>query len=101
VSKEISPEKKKKMNRMRTLRQKARKKMLKQEDKPRICACCGQSGKTITVDHVVPLTRGGANDVSNFQFLCFRCNADKANLTNEEYLQLLIERAQRVNRMSS
>lgn len=29
------------------------------------------------VDHIVPVARGGANDPSNYQALCARCNKSK------------------------
>ncbi len=37
---------------------------------------CG-SGHRIELDHVVPVSRGGTNAKSNFQFLCFSCNRSK------------------------
>lgn len=40
------------------------------------CLCCGKKAK-LTRDHVVPLTRGGSNDISNIQPLCMKCNHKK------------------------
>jgi 5-methylcytosine-specific restriction endonuclease McrA len=40
------------------------------------CVRCGQE-KPLTVDHVVPLSRGGANDITNLQPLCLLCNSIK------------------------
>jgi 5-methylcytosine-specific restriction endonuclease McrA len=40
------------------------------------CLACG-SGENITVDHVVPLSLGDPNDISNIQPLCERCNVEK------------------------
>jgi 5-methylcytosine-specific restriction endonuclease McrA len=40
------------------------------------CLCCGASG-VMTADHVIPLARGGSNDISNIQPLCRHCNATK------------------------
>lgn len=40
------------------------------------CLRCGEQ-KTLTVDHVVPLTKGGANAICNIQPLCRSCNARK------------------------
>lgn len=31
----------------------------------------------LTMDHVVPVTRGGSNDISNIQPLCQKCNLSK------------------------
>lgn len=40
------------------------------------CACCGEQ-KPLTVDHVVPLSKGGANLIENLQPLCQSCNSRK------------------------
>jgi 5-methylcytosine-specific restriction endonuclease McrA len=41
------------------------------------CLCCGASGVRLTADHVVPLSKGGSNDISNIQPLCISCNCRK------------------------
>lgn len=33
----------------------------------------------ITIDHVIPKSRGGKNRLSNLQTLCFPCNQDKGD----------------------
>ena len=38
------------------------------------CLCCGHSDIPMTADHIVPLSRGGTNDISNIQPLCLICN---------------------------
>lgn len=47
-----------------------------------ICACCGQklTTKTMTVEHVIPLSRGGTNDPKNLIALCYDCNQLKDNM---------------------
>ncbi len=40
------------------------------------CLACGEQGP-LTVDHVIPLSKGGANDISNIQPLCGSCNSKK------------------------
>lgn len=45
-----------------------------------ICAWCGREmlGNT-QIDHVVPLCRGGTNDLKNLQVLCETCNLQKGD----------------------
>lgn len=46
----------------------------------RQCLKCRETER-ITMDHVVPLSRGGAHDVSNIQPLCMSCNCRKHTTT--------------------
>lgn len=46
-------------------------------------ACtCGAEARSI--DHVIPLARGGAHALSNFQFLCRPCNSRKGHWLDGE-----------------
>lgn len=40
------------------------------------CLACGER-KPLSVDHVVPISRGGSSDISNVQPLCLDCNRRK------------------------
>lgn len=40
------------------------------------CLACGRK-RRLTIDHVVPVSKGGRNDISNIQPLCFQCNRIK------------------------
>ena len=44
-----------------------------------ICLACGRREPEVklTLDHVIPLARGGRNDIKNAQPLCGSCNAKK------------------------
>ncbi len=41
------------------------------------CAYCG-STEDLTLDHIVPRSRGGSNHSTNILCACKKCNADKA-----------------------
>ena len=41
------------------------------------CLCCGREDVKLTVDHVVPVSLGGSNDIENIQPLCKSCNCSK------------------------
>lgn len=46
----------------------------------RRCVYCGFKAKRIgqlTIDHVVPTSRGGSNALSNLRLACPKCNHDK------------------------
>jgi CRISPR/Cas system Type II protein with McrA/HNH and RuvC-like nuclease domain len=47
------------------------------------CVYCG-SKKTLTLDHVIPKSRGGKNTWENLVTSCFKCNLKKADRTPEE-----------------
>jgi len=40
------------------------------------CVTCG-SQRDLTVDHIVPISRGGDNDIENLRTLCRSCNSRK------------------------
>ena len=47
-----------------------------------VCARCGKklNLKTATMEHIIPLSRGGTNSPENLTVLCEQCNKDKGNL---------------------
>jgi len=47
------------------------------------CLCCGALDG-LTVDHVVPISRGGKNIIDNLQLLCMKCNKRK-NIASTDY----------------
>lgn len=49
------------------------------------CLCCGEQEPAIELsfDHVLPLGRGGSNDIGNIQPLCLTCNQRKQTGTTD------------------
>lgn len=62
----------------RPRRRKLRRSVIKQvfeRDAYRCCAC--GEWLSLTVDHIVPLARGGSDELANLQTLCLACNLAK------------------------
>ena len=60
------------------------------------CQFCGAQPhpRDLTIDHLVPVSRGGHDEITNYLTSCKACNQRKANLSLEEFsatLQLQIE----------
>ncbi|MBE5936886.1 MAG: HNH endonuclease [Lachnospiraceae bacterium] len=49
------------------------------------CSHCGKKyrKKYIDIDHIVPRSRGGTNELANLQALCRYCNRSKGNNMND------------------
>jgi len=61
------------------------------------CVNCGESNlKKLSIDHVVPMSLGGKNNISNYQTLCCGCNAKKRDYPNL-HLQWVIDRLSLAN----
>ena len=61
--------------------------LVKQDNK------CALSGRTITpancsLDHIVPLSRGGTHTKENAQLVCEEVNRAKGMMTEEEFMEL-------------
>ena len=60
------------------------------------CRNCGEDGtfKSLEVDHIIPVSKGGTDDLENLQTLCYECNMEKGQdvlmdkQTMEEYKYL-------------
>ena len=42
--------------------------------------------RNLTIDHIIPTSRGGTDHLDNLQILCGACNSVKGSGTNEEFL---------------
>ncbi|MDC1287389.1 HIT domain-containing protein [Gammaproteobacteria bacterium] len=54
------------------------------------CELCGISAaeKALEVDHILPRNHGGSDDISNFQALCYSCNAMKRDRDATDFRDL-------------
>lgn len=54
-----------------------------------ICYLCGKSltNETATIDHVIPLAKGGFHCLSNAKIACLPCNQKKGNKDLNSYLE--------------
>ena len=45
------------------------------------CRYCGAKGKYVKleVDHIIPVSRGGTDDIDNLRTSCFKCNRGKGD----------------------
>lgn len=48
------------------------------------CQYCGTSATPLTIDHIVPKSRGGADTWENLTTACIPCNNKKGNRTPDE-----------------
>ncbi len=48
------------------------------------CAYCGRSDLPLTIDHVIPRSKGGGETWENLVAACYRCNNKKGNRTPKE-----------------
>lgn len=50
------------------------------------CPYCGEAEQKLSVDHVVPVVKGGTNDISNLIPCCISCNTLKHTRLLEEWI---------------
>lgn len=52
------------------------------------CQICGKvlTKETVTIDHIIPVSKGGTNDIENLQPMCRSCNSRKGNRPMSNYI---------------
>jgi 5-methylcytosine-specific restriction endonuclease McrA len=61
------------------------------------CQACGRStrahrfpdARSATLDHIVPLSKGGEHTKANTRCVCFSCNCSKGNRATDDQLRLI------------
>jgi 5-methylcytosine-specific restriction endonuclease McrA len=61
---------------------------------PQVCSYCHLilTKETRTTDHIVPLVRGGKNDITNVCWACKKCNSQKGDKLLSEWTNRWYER---------
>ena len=59
------------------------------------CRYCSQIGNLLEVDHIVPLSKGGNNDLENLTTSCRKCNRQKKDKTVDEFMTWRVANGQR------
>ena len=53
------------------------------------CVYCGRRGGRLTLDHLLPVSRGGTSELNNLVTACVACNSAKGARTPQEWLASL------------
>jgi 5-methylcytosine-specific restriction endonuclease McrA len=61
------------------------------------CQYCGKTHKILTIDHILPKSRGGTDEWENLVTSCIECNNKKGNKTPEEAGMVLLSKPKKPN----
>ncbi len=64
------------------------------------CCYCGAAKPPLTIDHVIPKSRGGQDTWENLVAACVRCNNRKGNRTPDEAEMILARKPFRPNHVT-
>jgi 5-methylcytosine-specific restriction endonuclease McrA len=64
------------------------------------CQYCGRSDLTLTVDHVLPISRAGEDTWENLVCACVQCNNKKGDRTPDEAMMPLRRKPMRPNHVT-
>jgi hypothetical protein len=54
----------------------------------RVCRYCGSDEEPLHIDHIIPLSRRGTNEIENLQILCKPCHFEKTRQEqNDQYIK--------------
>nr|MDZ8056727.1 HNH endonuclease [Nostoc sp. EkiNYC01] len=59
------------------------------------CFWCGWNltTETLTIDHYIPLSKGGSNKIKNLRLACNSCNSKRGNAMPEDTPQIIAEQS--------
>lgn len=49
------------------------------------CSYCGKVGEKLELDHIIPFSKGGSDDIDNLTTACRRCNRQKRDKSVEDF----------------
>ena len=86
----------------KTSRAKTKMKLQLVWDRGKRCAICGRKIKDLddlTIDHIIPLAKGGKNTIENYQLAHKKCNELKGQFMPEEFEKILKYNKKRILKM--